>query len=100
MEMATTLVQEFDFREANVPEKMLVLKIDKADIDAGMETAAERFLTIEAAEDGIRAGDIVGLVFPDDGEEAWFSVGKGFFDRGTEDALLGLRQGQEAEVRG
>lgn len=100
---AATLLREFDFREANVPEKMLVIKIEQAVIDKGLAGAAERFLTIEPAGDGIRAGDIVRISYPDETAEdgtrqAQFSVGRHFFDPALEDALLGMTRGQTAEL--
>ncbi len=96
---ATTLLREFDFREADIPEQLLVLQIDQAVIDKGMADAAERFLTILPADDGIRAGDIVRISFPDAGAEngarqEQFSVGRYFFDRQLEDALPGMTAGR------
>lgn len=103
MEEATMLLREFDFWEANVPAKMLVIKIEQAVIDKGLADAAERFLTIEPAEDAIRAGDIVRVSYPDgvaEGgvREAQFSVGRHFFDPALEDALLGMTRGQTADL--
>lgn len=100
---ATKLLREFDFREASIPAKMLVLKIDQAVIDRGLSDAAERFLTIQPAEDGIRRGDIVRISFPDEAAEggmgwAQFSVGRNFFDRQLEETLLGMVRGQTAEL--
>ena len=100
---ATKLLREFDFREAGVPEKMLVIKIEQAAIGKGLSDAAERFLTIEPAGDGIRAGDIVRVSYPDEAAEGGvreeqFSVGRHFFDPGLEDALLGMTRGQTAEL--
>ena len=100
---AATLLREFDFRKAGVPEKMLVLKIEQAVIDKGLSDAAERFLTIEPAGDGIRTGDIVRVSFPDEAAEdgvgqVQFSVGRHFFDPALEDALLGMTRGQTAEL--
>ena len=100
---AATLLREFDFRNANVPEKMLVIKIDQAVINKGLSGAAERFLTIEPAGDGIRSGDIVRVSYPDEAAEGGvreeqFSVGRHFFDPALEDALPGMTQGQTAEL--
>lgn len=100
---ATTLLREFDFREADILEQLLVLQIDQAVIDKGMSDAAERFLTILPADDGIRAGDIVRISFPDETAEngarqEQFSVGRYFFDRQLEDVLLGMVRGQTAEL--
>lgn len=100
---ATTLLREFDFRQADIPEKLLVLQIDQAVIDKGMSDAADRFLTIQPAGDGIQAGDIVRISFPDEGAgggtaQAQFSVGRHFFDQVLEDALTGMTVGQTAEL--
>ena len=100
---AATLLREFDFRNANVPEKMLVIKIDQAVINKGLSGAAERFLTIEPAGDGIRSGDIVRVSYPDEAAEGGvreeqFSVGRHFFDPALEDAHPGMTQGQTAEL--
>ena len=98
---ATTLLQEFDFRRAAVPDRMLILSVEQAAIDQGLSDAAQRFLTIEPSHDGIRPGDIVGISYPNgspDGSprEAHFSVGRGFFDPQLERALLGMTCGQTA----
>lgn len=100
---ATTLLREFDFRKANVPTKMLVIRLQEAVIDKGLSDAAERFLTIEPADDGIRPGDIVRISYPDASaesgtREAQFSVGRAFFDPQLENALLGMTCGQMAEL--
>lgn len=100
---ATTLLREFDFRQADIPEKLLVLQIDRTVIDKGMSDAADRFLTIQPAGDGIRAGDIVRISFPDEEAEggtaqAQFSVGRHFFDQALEDALPGMTAGQTAQL--
>lgn len=94
---ATNLLQEFDFREANVPEKLLVLSISAASIEQGLADAALRFATIASAADGIQAGDFVRISYPDaSGEEqqAQFTAGRHFFDPSLEDALLGMTCGQ------
>lgn len=101
MAQATTLLREFDFRSAEVPDKMLQLRLDRAALEQGMADAAERFLTIQPAEDGIQPGDIVRVSFadpeaPDGVRQAQFSVGRHFFDPGLEDALPGLCRGQTA----
>lgn len=100
---ATTLLREFDFKKASVPEKLLVIKIQQAVIDKGLSDAAERFTTIEPVQDGIRPGDIVRISYPDDTAEtgtrtAQFSVGRCFFDPQLENALLGMKQGESAEL--
>jgi len=100
---ATTLLQEFDFHKAAVPEKMLVIRIDRAVIDKGLSDAAERFLTIEPAEHRIRTGDIVRISYPDETAEdgvrqAQFSVGRHFFDQQLEDSIPGMTCGQTAEL--
>lgn len=103
MGAATTLLREFDFRKANIPAKMLVIKLQQTVIDKGLSDAAERFLTIEPADDGIRPGDIVRISYPDASaesgtREAQFSVGRAFFDPQLENALLGMTCGQSAEL--
>ena len=100
---ATTLLREFDFRKASVPEKMLVIKVQQAAIDKGLSDAAERFITIEPTDDGIRPGDIVRISYPDDiaengAQEAQFSVGRAFFDPQLEKALVGMTCGQTAKL--
>lgn len=100
---ATTLLREFGFRDASIPEKMLVIRIDPAAISRGLSDAAERFLTIEPAWDGIRPGDIVKISFPDETAEggerqAQFAVGRHFYDPQLEDALQGLAAGQSAQL--
>lgn len=102
---ATNLLQEFDFREANVPEKLLGLSVSAASIEQGIADAALRFATIAPAADGIQVGDFVRISYPDaSGEEqqAQFTAGRHFFDQSLEDALLGMTCGQRAvlSVRG
>lgn len=61
---ATTLLREFDFKKASVPEKLLVIKIQQAVIDKGLSDAAERFTTIEPVQDGIRPGILCAFPIP------------------------------------
>ena len=101
MAAATTLLQEFDYREADVPEKLLTLSVSAASIEKGLSDAALRFTTIAPAVDGIQAGDFVRISYPDaagEEQQAQFTVGRHFFDSSLEDALLGLTCGQSAEL--
>ncbi len=101
MAAATTLLQEFDFREADVPEKLLVLSVSAASIEKGLADAALRFATIAPAADGIQAEDFVRISYPDEAgevQQAQFAVGRHFFDLSLEDALLGMTCGQSAEL--
>ncbi len=103
MNLGTQLLQEFDFREAEVPEKLLSLQVKQSEIDRMMVDVAMQYLTIAPVQGGICKGDIVRISWPDPAAEngkaeVQISVGRNFLDAETEQQLLGHKAGETAEM--
>ena len=94
--------QLWDFRQSEIPEKLLELKVSQAAVEARLAAAAERFLTIEPVSDGIRRGDIAALELSEGGEtrRVQINVGLGFAGDALEERLLGLCAGAEIPAEG
>ena len=95
--MSEEIIRElWDFRQMEIPEKLLELKVSQAAVEGRLAAAAERFLTIEPVSDGIRQGDIVALETADGASRLQINVGLDFAGEALENRLLGLRVGAEA----
>jgi FKBP-type peptidyl-prolyl cis-trans isomerase (trigger factor) len=88
----------YDYTECDLPEKLFEIKIPQKKIDGKIEKAAEHFLAIADQEGAIEKGDIVAIKIAS--EDAFvasecerFSIGKGFFSKDIEDALIGKQKG-------
>lgn len=103
MNLGTQLLQEFDFRQAEIPDKLFSLQIKQSDIDDTMAQITAQYITIQPVQDGICKGDIVRISWPDPAAESGtaetqISVGRNFLDTETERQLLGHRAGETAEM--
>ncbi|MBQ6117120.1 MAG: hypothetical protein IJL08_07330 [Oscillospiraceae bacterium] len=86
----------FDFRQVSIPQKLMELPVAAEDVDRKLQNLAERFLTIEPADE-IRAGDIVRIALEvTDTQPAGvlhINVGKAFYDPDWETSLVGMTVG-------
>ena len=93
------IITLLDFKEVPLPEKLLEIPLKTSLVDVGMKEMAERFLTIEEADDEIRQGDIVVFeVLEAEKEEERYlriNIGKNFYDEAWEQSVIGSRKGQE-----
>ena len=92
------ILKLYDYTQCPLPEKLFEIKIPQKKIDEKIEKAAEHFLAIEEQTGAIQKGDIVAIkmVSTDPllaSECERFSVGKGFFDKDIEAALIGKKKG-------
>ena len=97
------LIQQYDFRQCELPAVLFDIKVHQKDIDNMVHKAAEHFLTIENENNGIIRGDIVAVSLKSDdpmynSDCERFTVGKGFFCLPIEDALIGKRPGECCSV--
>ena len=88
----------YDYAQCPLPDKLFEIKIPQKKIDEKIEKAAEHFLTIEDQAGAIENGDIVAVKIASAdpflaSECERFSVGKGFFDKDIEAALIGKKKG-------
>ena len=88
----------YDYTTCVLPEKLFEIKIPQKKIDEKIEKAAEHFLTIEEQKGAIETVDIVAvkIVSADSllaSECERLSVGKGFFSKDIEAALVGKKKG-------
>ena len=93
----------FDFTKCELPEKLFDIRIPQKDIDFELKKAAEHFLTIEPQDGPIENGDIVAVKIVS--EDAFLacdcerlSVGRGFFSKDIEAALVGRKKGDVFSV--
>lgn len=100
--MSNTIVKKaYDFRELTVPETLLYATVTKAEIQEALDQTAGRFATFELVTSGIRNGDIVALLVPDEkspdgAREEFVNMGRDLFP--GEEALLGLCVGAELSL--
>lgn len=92
------ILKLYDYTQCPLPDKLFEIKIPQKKIDEKIEKAAEHFLAIEEQTGAIQKGDIVAIkmVSTDPllaSECERFSVGKGFFDKDIEAALIGKKKG-------
>ena len=88
----------YDYTTCVLPDKLFEIKIPQKKIDDKIEKAAEHFLTIEEQEGAIKTGDIVAVKIASAdsllaSECERLSVGKGFFSKDIEAALVGKKKG-------
>ena len=88
----------YDFTQCVLPDVLFDIKIPQKSIDEKLTKAAEHFLAIEEQEGAIEKGDIVGIKIASEdsflaSECERLSVGKGFFSKEIEAALIGKRKG-------
>ena len=93
----------FDFTKCELPEKLFDIRIPQKDIDFELKKAAEHFLTIEPQDGPIENGDIVAVkIVSEDVLLACdcerLSVGRGFFSKDIEAALVGKKKGDVFSV--
>ena len=97
------VVKLYDYTMCPLPDKLFEIRIPQKKIDEKIEKAAEHFLTIEEQEGAIEKGDIVAIKIVS--EDAFLaspcerlSVGKGFFSKDIEAALIGKKKGDSFSV--
>jgi FKBP-type peptidyl-prolyl cis-trans isomerase (trigger factor) len=88
----------YDFTQCVLPDVLFDIKIPQKSIDEKLTKAAEHFLAIEEQEGAIEKGDIVGIKIASEdsflaSECERLSVGKGFFSKEIEAALIGKKKG-------
>ena len=88
----------YDYTQCPLPEKLFEIRIPRKKIDEKIENAAEHFLAIEEQTGAIQKGDIVAIKIGSTdpflaSECERLSVGKGFFDKDIEAALIGKKKG-------
>jgi FKBP-type peptidyl-prolyl cis-trans isomerase (trigger factor) len=88
----------YDFTQCVLPDVLFDIKIPQKSIDEKLNKAAEHFLAIEEQEGAIEKGDIVGIKIASEdsflaSECERLSVGKGFFSKEIEAALIGKKKG-------
>ena len=93
----------FDFKKCELPDVLFDIKVKQEDIDFEIRKAAEHFLTIEQQDGPIENGDIVAVkIVSEDillaSECERLSVGKGFFSKDIETALVGKKKGENFTV--
>lgn len=93
----------FDFTKCELPDVLFDIKVKQEDIDFEIRKAAEHFLTIEQQDGPIENGDIVAVkIVSEDillaSECERLSVGKGFFSKDIETALVGKKKGENFTV--
>lgn len=93
----------FDFTKCELPDVLFDIKVKQEDIDFEIIKAAEHFLTIEQQDGPIENGDIVAVkIVSEDillaSECERLSVGKGFFSKDIESALVGKKKGETFTV--
>ena len=93
----------FDFTKCELPDVLFDIKVKQEDIDFEIIKAAEHFLTIEQQDGPIENGDIVAVKIvsediPLASECERLSVGKGFFSKDIESALVGKKKGETFTV--
>ena len=93
----------FDFKKCELPDVLFDIKVKQEDIDFEIRKAAEHFLTIEQQDGPIENGDIVAVkIVSEDillaSECERLSVGKGFFSKDIETALVGKKKGETFSV--
>ncbi len=92
------LLKLYDFREYNVPPKLLEIPIKQSQIDQALEEVPEHFLIIEEAEDAVKSGDIITIhIYKTEKEEEesiQINVGKNFYDAEWESTLLEKKPGE------
>ena len=93
----------FDFTKCELPDVLFDIKVKQEDIDFEIRKAAEHFLTIEQQDGPIENGDIVAVkIVSEDillaSECERLSVGKGFFSKDIETALVGKKKGETFSV--
>lgn len=95
----------YDYTQCSLPGKLFEIKIPQEKIDEQIERAAEHFLAIEDQMGAIQKGDIVAIKIASSditlaSECERLSVGKGFFDKDIEAALVGKKKGDMFSVTG
>ena len=90
----------YDYTKCELPEALFSIKVSRKDIDAMIKKAAEHFLTIEDQDGQIIKGDIVAVKIDSsdvllNSEIERFVVGKGFFSKEIEQALIGKKKGDK-----
>ena len=88
----------YDFTQCVLPDVLFDIRIPQKSIDEKLTKAAEHFLAIEEQEGAIEKGDIVGIKIASEdsflaSECERLSVGKGFFSKEIEAALIGKKKG-------
>ncbi len=91
------ILKLYDYTKCTLPEKLFEIKIPQMKIDEEIKKAAEHFLTIEEQMGTIQNGDIVAIKIASTdsflaSECERLSVGKGFFDKDIEAALIGKKK--------
>lgn len=94
------VIQLFDYREAELPDRLFAIKIKKADIQKKIDDAAQRFLAIEPQTDSIQENDIVSVSLESDlpwlsSECERFRVGRKFFYPEIEGDITNHKLGDE-----
>ncbi len=90
----------YDYTKCELPKALFEIKVSQKDIDAMIKKAAEHFLTIEDQDGQIIKGDIVAVKIDSsdvllNSEIERFVVGKGFFSKEIEQALIGKKKGDK-----
>lgn len=97
------IIKLCDFREVPIPDKLLEVKLSGSDFDLALGRAAKRYLDISQTDGPVQKGDIV-IADLQSGDSAWqregehVNVGLGFAEPALEEALRGMRAGEEKAV--
>ena len=89
----------YDFRQIEVPAKLLEIPLQEKQIRQELAGVCERFIGIEEVADEVKAGDIITIILAaeqkDEEEILYVNVGKNFHGKDWEEKLLGLQPGAE-----
>lgn len=89
----------YDFRQIEVPAKLLEIPLQEKQIRQELAGVCERFIEIEEVADEVKAGDIITIILAaeqkDEEEILYVNVGKNFHGKDWEEKLLGLQPGAE-----
>lgn len=97
------IIKLCDFREIPIPDKLLEVKVPRSDFDSALERVAKRYLDISQTDGPVHKGDIV-IADLQSADPAWqregehINVGLGFAEPALEEALAGMRAGEEKAV--
>ena len=97
------VLKVYDYTKCELPANLFEIKIPQKKINEKLKIAAEHFLTIEEQKGAIKKGDIVAIKIESKdpflaSECQRLSVGKGFFSKDIEEAIIGKKKGESVCV--
>lgn len=92
----------YDFNKVIIPEELFNIEISKEVIMNAVDRLAKKYLTIEEVYDGIVQGDVIAVSLesniPGYNKNTQISVGRGFYNKEFEDALIGMKKGDSKDI--